>query len=196
MPLSAYVCTASLGLTRRPRGGDTARSLKNVSSTPAPMLRSRVFCAPISGGSRSRAGRYRSMGVSGIRKDPDALTCVESTPTPFRVVPRSQERKEAVMPKPPSRRTAKTSPASAAETPRLAMVYSIGNRMPDSVKAELARLLPEACGAEGNDEIVGISYVIERRDGRVEASSAGTHARDSLRAAGIFLKAAVCASNE
>jgi hypothetical protein len=26
------------------------------------------------------------MGVSGIRKDPDALVCVESTPTPFRVV--------------------------------------------------------------------------------------------------------------
>jgi hypothetical protein len=76
------------------------------------------------------------------------------------------------------------------------MVYSIGNRMPDSVKAELARLLPEACGAQGNDEIVGISYVIERRDGRVEASSAGTHARDSLRVAGIFLKAAFCVTNE
>lgn len=196
MPLSAYVCTASLGLTRRPRGGDTARSLKNTSSTPAPLLRSRVFCAPVSGGSRSCAGRCRSMGVSGIRKDPDALVCVESTPTPFRVVPRSRKHKEAVMPKPPSRRTAKTYPASAAETPRLAMVYSIGNHMRDSVVAELARLLPESCGAQGNDEIVGISYVIERRDGRVEASSAGTHARDSLRVAGIFLKAAVCASNE
>lgn len=73
-------------LTRRPRGGDTARSLKSNSSTPAPLLRSRVFCAPISGGSRSCAGRYRSMGVSGIRKDPDALLRVESTPTPFRVV--------------------------------------------------------------------------------------------------------------
>ena len=62
---------------------DTGRSLKNVSSTPAPLLRSRVFCAPDSGGSRSCAGRYPVMGVSGIRKDPDALTCVESTPTPF-----------------------------------------------------------------------------------------------------------------
>lgn len=64
---------------------DTGGSLKNVSSTPAPLLRSRVFCAPNSGGRRTCAGRYPAMGVSGIRKDPDALTCVESTPTLFRV---------------------------------------------------------------------------------------------------------------
>ena len=31
------------------------------------------------------------MGVSGIRKDPDALLRVESTPTPFRVVLKSQK---------------------------------------------------------------------------------------------------------
>ncbi len=64
---------------------DTGSSLKNVSSTPAPLLRSRVFCAPNSGGLRTCVGRYPAMGVSGIRKDPDALTCVESTPTLFRV---------------------------------------------------------------------------------------------------------------
>lgn len=75
-----------LPLTRRPRGGDTARSLKSNSSTPAPLLRSRFFYAPYSGGTRSYAGCYPSMGVSGIRKDPDALLRVESTPTPFRVV--------------------------------------------------------------------------------------------------------------
>lgn len=61
---------------------DTQVSLKNVSSTPAPMLRSRFFYAPHSMGC-ALAQFIRSLGVSGIREDPDALTCVESTPTPF-----------------------------------------------------------------------------------------------------------------
>lgn len=64
---------------------DTAVSLKSTSSTPAPMLRSRFFYAPHSV-SRAHARLTRSLGVSGIRKDPDALVRVESTPTPFRVV--------------------------------------------------------------------------------------------------------------
>lgn len=65
---------------------DNGRSLKNKGSTPAHLLRSRVFCAPYSGGSRFHAGRYPSMGVSGSRKAPDVPLYVESTPTPFRVV--------------------------------------------------------------------------------------------------------------
>ena len=65
--------------------GHTGCSLKSTSSTPAPLLRSRFFCTPHSA-RRASARRARSMGVSGIRKDPDALVRVESTPTPFRVV--------------------------------------------------------------------------------------------------------------
>lgn len=61
---------------------DTTGSLKNVSSTPALLLRSRFFYAPHSM-SRAPARPIRSLGVSGSRKAPDALTCVESTPTPF-----------------------------------------------------------------------------------------------------------------
>ncbi len=99
MPMSSYVCTTPAGLTRRPRGGDTARSLKSIGSTPAPLLRSRFFCAPISGGSRSCAGRTPSMGVSGIRKDPDAPIRVESTPTPFQVVTQSQKYWRPIMAK-------------------------------------------------------------------------------------------------
>ena len=72
-------------LTRRPARPDNGRSLKNTSSTPAFLLRSRVSFAPHSA-RRASARPPRSMGVSGIRKDPDALVCVESTPTPFRVV--------------------------------------------------------------------------------------------------------------
>lgn len=70
-------------LTRRPRTPDNARSLKKISSTPAPSLRSRVFYAPHSGGLRTCAGRWLSMEVSGSRKAPDALICVESTSTLF-----------------------------------------------------------------------------------------------------------------
>jgi len=72
-------------LTPSTRPAQNRGSLRNVSSTPAPMLKSRIFCAPHSA-RRASARLARSMGVSGIRKDPDALTCVESTPTPFRVV--------------------------------------------------------------------------------------------------------------
>ena len=72
-------------LTRSPCRPDNGRSLKNISSTPALMLRSRIFYTPHSV-SRAPARLARSLGVSGIRKDPDALMCVESTPTPFRVV--------------------------------------------------------------------------------------------------------------
>ena len=72
-------------LTRPPCRPDNGRSLKNTSSTPALMLRSRIFYAPHSV-SRALARLARSLGVSGSRKAPDALVCVESTPTPFRVV--------------------------------------------------------------------------------------------------------------
>lgn len=72
-------------LTRPPCRPDNHLSLKNKGSTPALMLRSRIFYVPHSV-SRAPARLARSMGsVSGIRKDPDALRCVESTPTPFRV---------------------------------------------------------------------------------------------------------------
>ena len=64
---------------------DTGGSLKNKGSTPAFVLRSRFFYAPHSV-SCAPARLARSLGVSGIRKDPDAPLCVESTPTPFRVV--------------------------------------------------------------------------------------------------------------
>lgn len=73
-------------LTRRTRTPDNARSLKSKGSTPASSLRSRIFFAPHSGGMRTRAGCWPSMGVSGSRKAPDAPLRVESTPTPFRVV--------------------------------------------------------------------------------------------------------------
>ena len=61
---------------------DTERSLKNLGSTPANSLQGRIFYAPHSV-SRALARLARSLGVSGIRKDPDAPKCVESTPTPF-----------------------------------------------------------------------------------------------------------------
>ena len=64
---------------------DTGRSLKNTSSTPANSLQGRFFYAPHSL-SRASARLARSLGVSGIGNDPDAPKCVESTPTPFRVV--------------------------------------------------------------------------------------------------------------
>ena len=76
-------------LTRPTTLTDNDSSLKNVSSTPAHLLRSRFFYAPHSV-SRALARLARSLGVSGIRKDPDALTCVESTPTPLRVVSQSR----------------------------------------------------------------------------------------------------------
>ena len=72
-------------LTRPALRSDNDRSLKNISSTPANSLQGRIFYAPHSV-SRALARLTRSLGVSGIRKDPDALMCVESTPTPFRVV--------------------------------------------------------------------------------------------------------------
>ena len=72
-------------LTRRPCRPDNGRSLKNVSSTPALLLQKPVFLCPHSA-RRASARPARSMGVSGIRKDPDAPKCVESTPTLFRVV--------------------------------------------------------------------------------------------------------------
>lgn len=72
-------------LTRAARWPETADSLKSTSSTPANSLQGRIFYAPHSV-SRAPARLARSLGVSGIRKDPDALVRVESTPTPFRVV--------------------------------------------------------------------------------------------------------------
>lgn len=72
-------------LTRPPRRPDNGRSLKNLSSTPANSLQGRIFYAPHSV-SRASARLTWSLGVSGSRKAPDALRCVESTPTPFRVV--------------------------------------------------------------------------------------------------------------
>ena len=72
-------------LTRPALRSDNDRSLKNISSTPANSLQGRIFYAPHSV-SRALARLARSLGVSGIRKDPDAPICVESTPTPFRVV--------------------------------------------------------------------------------------------------------------
>ena len=71
-------------LTRPFRPAQNQGSLRKLSSTPANLLRSRDFYAPHSA-RRASARLARSMGVSGIRKDPDALSCVESTPTPFRV---------------------------------------------------------------------------------------------------------------
>ena len=62
---------------------DTGRSLKNTSSTPAPCCEAGFFVPSFR--PLATAGRARSLGVSGIREDPDALVCVESTPTPFRV---------------------------------------------------------------------------------------------------------------
>lgn len=71
-------------LTPPPARLHNGRSLK-LKQHPGALLRSRVFCAPHSV-RRASARPARSMGVSGIRKDPDALQCVENTPTPFRVV--------------------------------------------------------------------------------------------------------------
>ena len=72
-------------LTRPALRSDNGRSLKNLSSTPANSLQGRIFYAPHSL-SRASARLARSLGVSGIGNDPDALTCVESTPTPFQVI--------------------------------------------------------------------------------------------------------------
>ena len=69
-------------LTRPHACGDTCRSLKSTSSTPAHLLQSRFFYVPHSA-RRASARLARSMGVSGLREDPDALVRVESTPTPF-----------------------------------------------------------------------------------------------------------------
>ena len=63
----------------------TQGSLKNVSSTPAPLLQRPVFLRPHSGGSCICTGCYPIMGESGSRKAPDALTCVESSPTRYTV---------------------------------------------------------------------------------------------------------------
>lgn len=72
-------------LTRYPARPDNGRSLESIGSTPATSLRSRFFCSPHY--ARCAPARLRrSMGVSGIRKDPDAPIRVESTPTPFLVV--------------------------------------------------------------------------------------------------------------
>ena len=76
-------------LTRPPCRPDNGRSLKNVSSTPALLLQKPVFLCPHSA-RRASARPAWSLGVSGIREDPDALRCVESTPTLFRVVTQSQ----------------------------------------------------------------------------------------------------------
>jgi len=73
-------------LTRAPCRPDNDHSLKKLSSTPANSLQGRIFYAPHSV-SRAPARLARSLGVSGSRKAPDALSCVESTPTPFWVVP-------------------------------------------------------------------------------------------------------------
>ena len=72
-------------LTRPRQRPDNERSLKNLGSTPANSLQGRIFYAPHSM-RRALARLTRSLGVSGIRKDPDAPKCVESTPTPFQVV--------------------------------------------------------------------------------------------------------------
>ena len=72
-------------LTRPTTLADNDGSLKSISSIPAPLLQKPVFLCPHSV-SRAPARLARSLGVSGIRKDPDALRCVESTPTPIRVV--------------------------------------------------------------------------------------------------------------
>ena len=69
-------------LTRPALRPDNGRSLKNTSSTPANSLQGRIFYAPHSV-SRAPARLTRSLGVSGSRKAPDALMCVESTPTPI-----------------------------------------------------------------------------------------------------------------
>ena len=54
-------------------------SLKNVSSNPASSVKPDFLC-PHSG-TMLHCIRLSIMGESGIRKDPDALTCVESSPT-------------------------------------------------------------------------------------------------------------------
>ena len=69
-------------LTRPTKPAENDGSLKNLGSTPANSLQGRIFYAPHSV-SRACARLARSLGVSGIRKDPDAPKCVESTPTPF-----------------------------------------------------------------------------------------------------------------
>lgn len=71
-------------LTQHPARPENGRSLKDKQH-PGTLLRSRVSFAPHSA-RRASARPPRSMGVSGICKDPDALICVESTPTPFQVV--------------------------------------------------------------------------------------------------------------
>ena len=70
-------------LTRPHTYGDTGRSLKDKQH-PAILLRSRFFYAPHSA-CRASARPARSLGVSGSCKAPDALICVENTPTPLRV---------------------------------------------------------------------------------------------------------------
>ena len=72
-------------LTCSPCRPDNGRSLKNLGSTPALLLQKPVFLCPHSA-RRASARPARSRGVSGIREDPDAPKCVESTPTLFRVV--------------------------------------------------------------------------------------------------------------
>lgn len=72
-------------LTRSTCQADTTDSLKNLGSTPALLLQKPVFLCPHSA-RRASVRLAWSMGVSGIREDPDAPKCVESTPTHFRVV--------------------------------------------------------------------------------------------------------------
>lgn len=71
-------------LTRFTGCRDTAGSLKSTSSTPAPCCEAGFFVPSFR--RRAPARLTRSMGVSGIRKDPDAPIRVESTPTRFSVV--------------------------------------------------------------------------------------------------------------
>jgi hypothetical protein len=71
-------------LTRPAHCGDTGRSLKSTSSTPALCCEAGFFVPSFR--PHAPACMARSLGVSGSRKAPDALVRVESTPTPFRVV--------------------------------------------------------------------------------------------------------------
>jgi hypothetical protein len=76
-------------LTRRRACGDTAGSLKSIGSTPALCCEAGFFVPSFR--RRAPVRLARSMGVSGIRKDPDAPIRVESTPTRFSVVSQSQK---------------------------------------------------------------------------------------------------------
>lgn len=157
-------------LTRPPHQPDTAGSLKSTSSTPAHSLQGRFFCAPHSA-RRASARPARSLGVSGIRKDPDALVRVESTPTPFRVALNLEVQGGYMPNKVANVRAAVAAIPMKIETP---LVCASGDTTPVSVA--LGFLATVLRGAEPGevlslnyDDCCGLSYLLDTCAAAIEA---------------------------